>query len=307
MCVLTHNRRRSLRPIRAIAAALSALLCGGLIGAAPLAFAAPITFNTALPISEDEVILREQLIFAQSSGRAGGRDVRVNSLTALTVGGYGISPKWSVFGVLPLTHIDREFGPSASSQFGPNGSSQFGLGDAVLFSRYEIFRRDSKGGTTRLAPLLGVRVPTGETGVTSDGSVDVFGGLVATLASTKFNFGGQILYTVNGEANDFQAGDSLAFDSSLQYRLWPQNLSAATRGFLFGVIEGNVTWQDEARAFGAALPQSGGTSLSISPGLQYAAQRWILETAVTLPIADNFSNDSIRPDYSVRASLRLNF
>lgn len=275
------------------------MVCCGFAVSAPQVLAAPITFNTALPVSEDEIILRQQLIFTQASGGAGVNEANINSLTSLTLGGYGVSSKWSVFGVLPFTHIDREFGL--------NNDSQLALGDGILFSRYEIFRHDTKGATTRLSPLIGLRVPTGQTGTTSDGAVDVFGGLVATLASTKFNLGGQVLYTLSGSANDFDAGDSLTIDGSLQYRLWPKTLTAQTRGFIFGVIEGNVTWQDDARRNGADLPESGGTSVSISPGLQYAAQRWILETALTLPIADNFSNDNIRPDYSVRTSVRLNF
>jgi len=112
------------------------------------AFPAPITFNTALPVSEEEVILREQLVYTDS------------------VGGYGITSKWSVFGVLPVTHI--EAGIDGVS------SDSFGLGDATLFSRYEIYRKDGRGTTTRLAPLIGVRVPTGKTGETSDGSTDIF-------------------------------------------------------------------------------------------------------------------------------------
>jgi len=52
-------------------------------------------------------------------------------------------------------------------------SDNFGLGDATLFSRYEIYRKDGRGSTTRLAPLIGVRVPTGKTGETSDGSTEV--------------------------------------------------------------------------------------------------------------------------------------
>jgi len=43
------------------------------------AFAAPITFNTALPVSEEEVILREQLIYTDLSSP----NVDVNSLTAV--------------------------------------------------------------------------------------------------------------------------------------------------------------------------------------------------------------------------------
>ena len=111
-------------------------LYGFALCAGPKAHAAPITFNTALPISAGEVILREQFVFAGASSE----DVDIDSFTALTVGGYGITPKWSVFGVLPVTHIEIEFEG--------NRSDVFGLGDAVLFSRYEILRIDKRGATS---------------------------------------------------------------------------------------------------------------------------------------------------------------
>jgi len=262
---------------------------------AAVAFAAPITFNTALPISEDEIVLREQLIYTEFSGPSAD----VDQLTALTVGGYGITPKWSIFGVLPLTHIDADIdGVSLQS---------FNLGDISLFSRYEIYRKDGRGRTTRLAPLIGLRLPTGETGLTSDGSTDVFGGLIATIATTKYNLGGQIVYTENGEADSFEAGNTLAFDTSLQYRLWNSGFDTDNPSFLFGVIEGNITRQGSSSLDGAVVPNTDGTRLSISPGVQYVRQRWIADLALTIPIVDSFDTAALAPNYSVLTSLRVNF
>ena len=259
------------------------------------AFAAPITFNTALPVSEEEVILREQLIYTDLSGP----NADVNSLTAVTVGGYGITSKWSVFGVLPVTHIDANIGGVSSDSFG--------LRDATLFSRYEIYRKDGRGTTTRLAPLIGVRVPTGKTGDTSDGSTDIFGGLIATVATTQYNLGGQIVYTDNGEADGFEAGNTLAFDASLQYRVWNSAPDANSPSLLFGVIEGNITLQGNSSFDGFEALNTDGTRFSISPGLQYVTQRWIADVALTIPITDSFDNVTSSPNYSVLTSLRVNF
>jgi len=259
------------------------------------AFAAPITFNTALPVSEEEVILREQLVYTDLSGP----NVDVNNLTAVTVGGYGITSKWSVFGVLPVTHIDVEIDGLSSSSLE--------LGDATLFSRYEIYREDGRGKTTRLAPLIGVRVPTGKMGETSDGSTDIFGGLIATIATTQYNLGGQVVYTENGEANGFEAGNTLAFDASLQYRVWNSAPDVKNLSFLFGVIEGNITRQGNARFEDLETPNTNGTRFSISPGVQYVTPRWIADLAVTIPITDSFDNVTLTPNYSVLTSLRVNF
>jgi len=259
------------------------------------AFAAPITFNTALPVSEEEVILREQLIYTELSGP----NADVNRLTAVTVGGYGITSKWSVFGLLPITHIDAEIDGVSSDSFG--------LGDTTLFSRYEIYRKDGRGTTTRLAPLIGVRVPTGKTGETSDDSTDIFSGLIATIATTQYNLGGQIVYTENGEANDFEAGNTLTLDASLQYRVWNSAPDAKNPSFLFGVIEGNITYQGNSRFENVETPNTNGTQFSISPGVQYVTQRWIADVALTIPITDSFDNVTIAPNYSLLTSLRVNF
>jgi len=143
--------------------------------------------------------------------------------------------------------------------------------------------------------------------VTSDGSIDIFGGLIATIATTQYNLGGQVVYTENGEANDFEAGNTLAFDASLQYLVWNSAPDANSPSFLFGVIEGNITRQGNSRFEDIETPNTDGTRLSISPGVQYVTPRWIADLAVTIPLTDSFDNITNAPNYSVLTSLRVNF
>ena len=257
--------------------------------------AAPITFNTALPLSEGGVVVREQLIFSRSSNA----DIQVEQATALTVAGYGATPKLAVFGTLPFTHIETDFGDT--------NTTDTALGDGTLFFRYEAYRQDRSGATNRLAPLIGVRLPTGEEGETGDGSVDIFGGLVATIATTDFNFGGQILYTANRKADGLEVGDTLAIDVSWQRRVWPRELSASTKGFLFGVLEGNLTRQGDTRLEGTVVEDSSGVRFSVSPGVQYVTRWWIADIAATIPVADSFDSSFVEPDFSVLTSIRVNF
>lgn len=272
------------------------MLAGGVTG---ISSAAPITFNTALPVSDEEVIVREQFIFAHSSDDVLGFQREVDQFTALTVVGYGVTSRLAVFGILPVTHINREIDG--------NDTDVTGLGDSMLFARYEIFRRDNRGRTLRVAPFAGVRVPTGEDGRTGDGSTDVFGGLILTSASVKFNLDAQVAYNINREADGVETGDSVSFDGSLQYRLLPMKITAETRGFLFGVLEGNVTHNDETQIAGVRNLNSGGTQISISPGIQYATQRWIADLAVRIPVLNNLNGTALAPDFSVLTSFRVNF
>ena len=63
--------------------------------------AAPITFNTALPVAEDEFIAREQFIVNQSGDDPSGSDRDRKATAGVSVLGYGVNSKLAVFGVLP--------------------------------------------------------------------------------------------------------------------------------------------------------------------------------------------------------------
>ncbi|MFQ5564267.1 MAG: transporter [Parvularculaceae bacterium] len=263
------------------------------------ASAAPITFNTALPVSKGEFILRQQLIVMKASDQFAGVRRDVTQITGLSVLGYGAARKLALFGVLPVVNRDVEVGDF--------DSSEFGLGDARLFARYEIFRDDGRARTIRLAPFAGLTVPTGEDGKTGDGSVDAFGGVILTAASADWIFDGQVQYIANREADGFERGDAVIVDASIQRRLLPRRLSAQNEGFLFAVLEANVTDSEKDRIGGITDPDSGGTTVSLSPGVQYAAKRWIAEAAVRVPVVKDLNGAALEPDYSVIASLRVNF
>jgi len=262
-------------------------------------WAAPIATNTALPVSADEIILREQLVATHSSDSLGGTNRQVNRFEARTVLGYGLTSKLAVFGVLPLVNIDRTIGDVSTSEFG--------LGDAALFARYEVFRSDQPGRTLRIAPYLGLRVPSGRDGKTGDGSLDVFGGLIATVASTQWVLDSQIRYDRNREADGFKRGDSTRFETSFQYRLAPGKVTRDTNAFVYGVLEISANYYERDRVNGVTDPNSGGFQLYLTPGVQYASRRWIADLGGKFPIINDLNGSALEPDYSILASIRVNF
>jgi len=262
-------------------------------------WAAPIASNTALPLSADEIIIREQFVMTHSSDNISGTRRKVNRFESRTVLGYGLTSKFALFGVLPIVNIDREFGNVRASEFG--------LGDAALFARYEVFRSDRPGRTLRIAPYAGVRLPTGRDGKTGDGSVDVFGGVIATFASTQWVLDTQFRYDFNREADGFERGDSTRFDTSFQYRLAPGRVTKDTKAFVFGVIELSANQYDHDRLGGVTDPNSGGFQLYVTPGLQYATRRWIADLGVKVPIVNDLNGTALEPDYSILTSIRINF
>lgn len=276
-----------------------ALLCLPGVLALDISLAAPIGTNTALPLSSDEIIVREQFVATHSSDSVGDVSRHIDRFEARTVLGYGLSSKLAFFGVLPLVHVDRTIGGA--------GTSEFGLGDASFFGRYEIYRADDAGKTRRIAPYAGIRVPSGRDGITGDGSVDLFGGIIATVATTQWVLDSQLRYDLNREADGFERGDTVSFETSFQYRLSPSKISRDTTGFVFGVLELSANYAERNRVSDVIDANSGGFQLSVTPGIQYATRRWIADLGVKVPIVNNLNGTALAPDYSILTSFRVNF
>lgn len=276
---------------------------------------APITFNTALPVAEDEFIFREQFVFDQSGNDPSGADRDREVFAAVSVLGYGVTSDLALFGVLP--YLDKSL--EITSMGGRSTRDTSGIGDMTLFGRYTVFKDDVPGRTFRIAPFAGVELPTGEDDETDglgrlpasvqagSGSADPFGGIVATYQTLDFEIDTQTSYKINTEANNFEFGDVARFDASLQYRLWPRSLQSGVPGFLYGVFEGNLIHQNKNRSNGAKNPNSGGTTLFLLPGLQYVTKRWIAEGGVQLPVVQDLNGTALEKDYIVRFGFRFNF
>ncbi len=296
--------------------ALALVLLAAATGGLREAHAAPETFNTALPVGRGDFVFREQFLYMKASDDPSPADRNLEVLGGISVLGYGATSDLALFGVLP--YLDKELDLTT-----PGGQrisrTTNGIGDAELFARYTLFQKDLPGRNFRIAPFLGVKLPTGDDNdrdrfgrlpqplQLGSGSWDPFGGVVATYQTLDYQVDAQLSYKANTKANGFEFGDEFRFDSSLQYRLWPRELGAGVPGFLYGVIETNLLHQAKNKIGGTNDPNSGGTTLFLSPGLQYVTRRWILEAIVQLPGVQELNGTALKDDYSVRAGFRVNF
>ena len=275
---------------------------------------APITFNTALPVAKGEFVAREQLVVNQSGDDPSGADRDRTEVATVTALGYGLTGRWTLFGVLPYRDIELD-----STSSGQRVSrSNNGFGDLSVFARYIAYQHDQPGRTFRVAPFAGMKAPTGNDNArdglgtlpadvqVGSGSWDYFGGVVLTWQTLQYQFDGQLSYRANTEANGFEAGDIARLDGSYQHRLWRSG-SQGVPDYLYGVIEVNLIHQDENRLNGSEDPNSGGTRLFLTPGIQYVTRRWILEGAVQLPVVQDLNGTALESDYIVRAGVRFNF
>lgn len=291
------------------------LLAFGLGIAAGQVFGAPITFNTALPVGKGDFVFRELIVVGRSGEDPDGAGRDFRGTAAVTALGYGVTSDLALFGVLP--YVDNKLELTAGGQRVARAAS--GFGDLSLFGRHTVVRRDDPGRTVRIAPFAGVKAPTGDDDKRDalgrlppdvqpgSGSWDAFAGVVATYQTLDFQVDSQVSYLANNEANGFEAGDVARFDASLQVRLWPRALSAGVPAFVYGVIELNLIHRGKNRTGGVADPDSGGTTLFLTPGLQYVTRRWIFEAGVQWPVVQNLRGTALETDYVLHAGFRFNY
>ncbi|TAJ22560.1 MAG: transporter [Rugosibacter sp.] len=283
--------------------------------AAGTAWSAPITFNTALPVYESGYVLREQFVFMKNADdpTSAKRDMEVTGLVSVL--GYGVTRDFALFGMLPYfdKRLDMTMGGQGLTR------RRLGVGDLTLLGRYTVYEYNALGRTFRIAPFLGVKAPTGDDNTRDglrrlpppvqpgSGSWDALAGTVFTYQTLDFEIDSQLSYKANREANGLQAGNVAEFDASLQYRLWPRSLGNGVPAFVYGVLEANLVYSAKDRVGGADDPNSGGTTLFITPGLQYVTKKWIVEAGVQVPAIQHLNGTTLKNNYVLSTGVRINF
>ena len=298
-------------PISKTLAALAVIVIGWPVTSG----AAPETFNTALPVAKGEFVFREQVVLDQSGDDPSGAGRDRTAWSAISVLGYGVNSDLALFGVVPYVDKRLELNVDGARR----ARSARGLGDASLFGRYTVFKRNFRGGNFRIAPFAGVELPTGDDDASDSfgrlpasvqpgsGSWDPFGGIILTYQTLDYQIDAQASYKINTEANDFEFGDVARLDASFQYRLWPRVLKGGVPGFVYGILEANLIHQEKNRSGGIDDANSNGTRLFLVPGLQYVTRRWIVEAAVQVPVVQALNGTALENDHIARAGFRVNF
>ncbi len=277
--------------------------------------AAPVTFNTALPVAKEEFIFRELFFYSRSGHDSSDAHRNQRIIGTTTVLGYGITPDLAAFFVLP--YRDKQIRATTDSE--RSKRKTHGFGDIRSFARYTLYSKDEKGKTCRLAAFGGIQIPSAEDNKKDDigriptsvqlglGIWSPFTGLVATYATLDFQIDSQLFYQSFTTANNFRVGNIAEWDASLQYRIWPCKLTAETEAFVYFVCESNLIYQEKNKVRGGRDSDSGGTVLFIDPGLQYATLRWIVEAVVGIPAYQNLNGSALERGYFVTGGFRFNF
>ncbi len=239
--------------------------CGALVGwlACWAHGQAPINSNVALQPATGQTIVRQQIrgFFGDTPD---GREVeQVSSVTTIV---YGVDDAWTMIVDVPVILSRR------SERVGGGYDSDGGVADVRVLSKVRLFRDDSgPTDTTRVNLIAGLEAPVGSDAFTSD-SWDLIVGGVGTHVRGRHALSVDALWKIN-TAGGIRGEDALLADLAYLYRLVPASYDDGGTSALYGSIELNGTyWTD------------GDAELLLSPGLQYATRRWILEATVQVPL-----------------------
>lgn len=237
------------------------------------------------------VLVRSFLRLDTFEGAGSGEDPTVlRSVNAVV---WGARPHTSVGLVVPLVRAEAT-APGTGREV-----SRTGTGDASVFARYDVLRRSVPGGYTRLAPELGVKLPTG--GAFGTGSTDLVAGLVVSHVRDPDWWIGDVQLTFPGRGDgDLRAGDRRRFDIAYLRRVFPRRGMGIP--MVLVVLELNGELADESTRGGARITGTGGDLVYLSPGVEYLlSRRWVLEASLPIPIYEDLG--AARPVPRVSAIL----
>ena len=287
-----------------------------LVGAAvERAGAAPVTFNTALPVSQGETLLRVQALYLRATDDPGPLDRKLTATVVPLVGAYGMTERWTLFGIVPW--VDKRL--ELTQPQGRVTRQASGLGDMTAMARYTVYTKDAPGRTLRVAPFAGVQMPSGSDDEgdglgrvprplqPGSGSWDPLLGVVITEQSLEREWGADASYRFNTPADGFEFGDEARLDVSYHARVGVGGPAGGVPHFIYAGVEGNLVWQGKNRGNGVADPDSGGTTLYAAPTLQYVTRRTIAEGAIQVPVMQNLNGNALKGGFIAILSLRVNF
>ena len=262
-------------------------------------------------------LIRSFLQVEHLSLRSDGQSEEVTRYVAPLAIVYGFYPKWTVIAIQPYMSVDR------TNRMGTETTvmNLNGLPDSRLFVQYDgLYSRNSPGGLTRLSGVFGFQLPTGADRF-STGALAYTGGLVFEKATRlKYVFTADFQYTVTTEnTQGLKMGNRARFDIVPAYFLisegkaspdasWVRKMyDGMFRNGAYFILEFNGAWQAQARQ-GNEIANSGGTTLSISPGIQYfLSDRFLAEFSAPIPVIKALNGTQLEPDSTVLFGFRVLF
>jgi hypothetical protein len=262
-----------------------ALLLAVLIITYPSGVAAsPATFVTALPVAQNQGLLR--LNAQPGFGPAGYASIQFPVNFA-----YGLTPNWAIFVNANQGFLAMDKSPSTG-----------GAGDMLLFIRNTLFKIDRPRSTFRIAPLVGASLPTGANQYTvngqlapgqlqaGSGTVDPYAGITMVCDDAVFGAAYDATYRHNpAAASGYTPGDRFNTDGQIEFRLLPLHLpEEGLPDELWLSIESNYQEEGTSHSNGISNPGTANKTLRQDAVFEWATLHWEVGAGQRFTVMQNF-------------------
>ena len=187
--------------------------------------------------------------------------------------------------------------------------SSSGIGDLRLFAKYLVYQYDRKNKTIRVASKAGVKLPTGaekDVPALGTGSTDFFFTTVAGWVEGRVGVYLEGIYNLNTSKGSVDFGNSFSYNLAFGYRLLPAVYEIYPSPQLNAYLEINGTTAAKSEVNGVTNENSGGTTIFLSPGIQYVGgRRWLIEASLQYPIVNEPNGTQLGTDWTVSFGARI--
>ncbi len=188
-------------------------------------------------------------------------------------------------------------------------ASNFGIGDVSVFLKYLLFQHDRKLETFRVAAKVTLKLPTGDdtdSPPLGTGSTDYALSMVAGWVKNRVGVYGEGIYTLNTSKGRIDYGNSGSYNVAFAYRLLPAVYETYPSPQLNGFFEINGSTSAKNSVDGQQIDSSGGTTIFVSPGLQYiGGRRWLVEASFQYPIVNEPNGTQLATDWALAVGARI--
>ena len=209
---------------------------------------------------------------------------------------YGITADWEIGIEIPYAWKEENDGDAG------------GLGDIVLDTKYQFWKRDLPLAQYKAAAFLKTKLPTGGSGGQpriGSGSTDVIAGLATGYESRRWYWFASGVYRANTEgAGGLEKGDKQFL--SVVGGVRPV-LSEYDEPDTVLMVE--LNWERAGRdeVNGAGLANTGGWELFVSPVLWWTYGQIAIRGGVQIPIAEALNGNQATSDYRARVEFVYHF
>ena len=273
------------------------------------AFTAPINSNVALPVKKGGLVFRTQMRWIKASDDPTNKNRERDVIIQPNVLLYGATEDLALFAIFPYLFRTRKFpDPETGKRI---NQKQNGPGDLSLIARYTAFTKHFHSGEFKIAPLVGIKIPTGDEDLRpiTTGSYDFEFGAVtkASLNHKRHELVGDAVYRINTEDDNFEKGDSLTYDFSFHHRIFPWNVpEGGLKNFVQLVAESNGFFSKRNSVNGVIDKNSGGHILFVAPGIQAKVSRFVFESSFQIPVIQDLNGNQIEADFAWTLGVIIN-